>query len=169
MGGLLINRLLAQLATGATAVAIGATIIPAASAKPKSAPTAPATTYQAQIVPLGSQPVTGDAQLVDGPKNDKVSIHMRGLEPRAAYSWHIYRQITCIAAPCDPPLEPGWKYEKLRASAAGNASANGKSKSFTGDPNGTYLVEVQLPGGQVVAQGYFQRVSAPAPPERFQP
>jgi hypothetical protein len=156
-----------QLAGAAVAsLALTATIIPGAGAKAAKKP-APAGVYRAQLGAVGAIPARGDAQLVDGPKHDKVSIHVRGLQPGVTYAWHVRRQVTCIAAPCDPPLEPGWTYRNLKANKAGNANAKGTSPGFTAEPGGTYLIDVQLPTGEVIARGPFQRKASP--PETKQP
>lgn len=168
------NRLTAGAAVASFALAT--TVISGAIAKPspkKPGPSPKAHTYRAELRPVavgpyGMIPATrGHAQLVDGKKNDKVSIHVRGLQPGEQYTWHIHRQVVCITAPCDPPAEPGWTYRSLTANPSGNANAKGTSKSFSAEPGGTYLVDVHLPSGEVVAQGTFtsnkQESNQPAP------
>ena len=50
-----------------------------------------AKTYKASLAA-----VTGTAQLVDGKKNNTVSLHMRNLAPGTAYLWHVHEG-TCAA------------------------------------------------------------------------
>jgi hypothetical protein len=78
--------------------------------------------------------VTGKAQLVDGKKRNKISIHVRGLTPGATYTWHIHKAANATDDPCAPsaPVVDGtpygdWVYRALTANEAGNASAKAKS------------------------------------------
>jgi hypothetical protein len=99
-----------------------------------------AKTYRADLAPVnpaattaGLATVVGKAQLVDGKKNNKVSLHMRNLAADTAYLWHVHEG-TC-AAPGAPVA--GWTYRTqvgangtLTSNAAGNANTKGKSASF---------------------------------------
>jgi hypothetical protein len=161
---------IASLALASTA---GAVAKPATKADP--APKPPHH-YVANVQPVGQTASTaptgpsGRAELNDDKKNDRLTIHMRGLQPNATYSWHLRRQIVCIAAPCTPPEEPGWIYEPLTANNAGNAEAHGASYTFSADPAGTYLVDVQDASGAVVAQGVFtSNPSESKPPKAPRP
>jgi hypothetical protein len=160
--------------------AAGTTIIPASSAKSGRS----AAVYDAQVRPAGGSSVAGDAHLVDGPEGDQASVHLHGLKRNVTYTWHVHREIWCIAAPCDPPQEPGWSYgkdETFKGNKAGRANLKATSKSFTADPHGTYLVVVRVQKtGETVAVGRFapsqgqaaagQTASGqPDPPEHFQP
>ena len=56
-----------------------------------------ATTYKASLAAVnpaattaGLATVAGRAQLVDGKKNNKVSLHMRNLAPNTMYLWHVH-------------------------------------------------------------------------------
>jgi hypothetical protein len=141
------NRLFAGAAVASLALASGAV------AKP------PAHNFRAVLQPAGatSPGPRGHAELNDGKQNDMISIHVRGLQPGATYTWHLHRQVVCIAAPCNPPEEPGWIYKPLRANKAGNANAKGTSYSFAADPGATYIVDVHDASGNTVAQGTFTR------------
>jgi hypothetical protein len=91
--------------------------------------------------------VRGRAQLVDG-KNNKVSLHMRGLAARTMYLWHVHEG-SCAAT--GAPL-PGWTYRTqdaagdgtLTTNAAGNANTKGKSATFNADPTKSYSVNVHV-------------------------
>jgi hypothetical protein len=155
-----------RFTTGAAiaSLALATTAISGAIAKPsakKSGPSPKAHTYHAELRPVavgpyGMIPATrGHAQLVDGKKNNKVSIHLRGLQAGWTYTWLIHRQVVCITAPCNPPEEPGWTYKTLRANEAGEANSKATSSTFSAEPGATYLVDVHLPSGEVLAQGAF--------------
>jgi hypothetical protein len=138
-----------RLFTGAAVVSLA--LASTAVAKPNPH------TFRAVLQPVGatSSGPTGRADLNDGKKKDEISIHMRGLQGGTTYTWHLHRQIVCIAAPCDPPQEPGWIYEPLTAKKHGNAEAKGASFTFAAQPGATYVVDVHAPNGDVVAQGTF--------------
>jgi Cu/Zn superoxide dismutase len=96
----------------------------------------------------GVATVVGKAQLVDGKKNNKVSLHMRNLAPDTVYLWHVHEG-TC-AAP-GPPVA-GWTYRTqdqgangtLTSGASGNANTKGKSETFNADPAKSYSVNVHV-------------------------
>jgi hypothetical protein len=124
-----------------------------------------ATPYRAALAPVnpaaataGLATVTGKAQLVDGKKNNKVSLHVRNLAPMTTYLWQL-QDGTC-AAPGAPV--PGWTYRTqdsagngtLTSNEAGNANTKAKSATFDADPALSYSVSVQLaPAGPVIACG----------------
>jgi hypothetical protein len=104
---------------------------------------------------------TGKAQLVDGKKRNKISIHVRGLTPGATYTWHIHKAANATDDPCAPPAPVvdgtpygDWVYGALTANAAGNASAKAKSATFDSraDP-GPFYVDVHQADGTMVACG----------------
>ena len=108
----------------------------------------------------------GRAQLVDGRRRDKVSLHMKGLEPGETYLWHVH-QATAEGDPCEagstvgnPAPYPGWTYRELTANESGNASSKGRSTTFPveeEDSEGDYYVNVHLEDGTVVACGVLER------------
>jgi hypothetical protein len=108
----------------------------------------------------------GRAQLVDGRKNNKVSLHMKGLTPGETYLWHVH-QATGEGDPCaagstvgNPTPYPGWTYRELTANESGNASSKGRSSTFPveeEDTGGDYYVNVHLQDGTVVACGVLER------------
>jgi hypothetical protein len=112
----------------------------------------------------GVATIVGKAQLVDGKKNNKVSLHMRNLAADTTYLWHVHEG-TCAAT--GAPLA-GWTYRTqdiagngtLTSNAAGNANTRGKSATFNADPAKSYSVNVHvstltngLPAGTIIACG----------------
>ena len=110
---------------------------------------------------LGS--VSGKAQLVDGKKKNKVSLHMRNLAPGTMYLWHVHEG-SCAAT--GAPVA-GWTYRTqvgangtLTANASGNANTKGRSATFNVDPAKSYSVNVHvstatngLAAGTIIACG----------------
>ena len=107
----------------------------------------------------------GRAQLVDGRKNNKVSLHMKGLTAGQTYLWHVH-QATGEGDPCaagstvgNPTPYPGWTYRELTANESGNANSKGRSSTFPvadEDTGADYYVNV-LQDGTVVACGVLER------------
>ena len=111
----------------------------------------------------GLATVTGRAQLVDGKKNNKVSLHMRNLAPGTTYLWHVH---TGSCAATRAPVA-GWTYRTqsgangtLTSNASGNANTKGMSATFNADPTKSYSVNVHvaaptngLPAGSIIACG----------------
>jgi hypothetical protein len=128
-------------------------------------------TYRASLAPVnpaattaGVGAVRGKAQLVDGKRNNKISLHVRGLAPRTTYIWHIH-QGSCAAT--GAPL-PGWTYRShdgagngtLTTNHSGGANTKARSDNFNADPAQAYSVNVHvaattngLPAGTIVACG----------------
>jgi len=136
-----------------------------------------AKTYRADLAPVipaattASLPtVDGKAQLVDGKngkKNNKVSLHMRGLAADTMYLWHVH--VGSCAATGAPVA--GWTYRTqdvagngtLTSNGAGNANTKGKSASFNAGAQ-SFSVNVHvaavtngLPAGTIIACGDLQR------------
>ena len=96
----------------------------------------------------GLASVVGKAQLVDGKKNNKVSLHVRNLTANTMYLWHVHEG-TC-AAPGAPVA--GWTYRTqdlgangtLTSDESGNANTKGKSATFNADPTKSYSVNVHV-------------------------
>jgi hypothetical protein len=95
----------------------------------------------------GLATVVGRAQLVDGKKNNKVSLHMRNLAASTMYLWHVHEG-SCAAT--GAPVE-GWSYRTqlgangtLTSNASGNANTKGKSATFNADPTKSYSVNVHV-------------------------
>jgi hypothetical protein len=130
-----------------------------------------AKTYKASLAAVdpaaataGLATVVGKAQLVDGKKNNKVSLHMRNLAPGTEYLWHVHVG-TCAAT--GAPVA-GWTYRThdaagngtLTSDASGNANTKGKSATFNADPTKSYSVNVHvstptngLAAGTIIACG----------------
>jgi hypothetical protein len=105
--------------------------------------------------------VAGKAQLVDGKKRNKISIHVRGLKPGDTYAWHIHKAANATDDPCAPSAPvvdgtpyAGWMYGALTANEAGNASAKGTSTTFDSRADaGPFYVDVHTADGTVIACG----------------
>jgi hypothetical protein len=148
----------------ASIAAIGLVGLAVAESKPS------AKTYKASLAPVnpaattaGVPNVAGSSQLVDGKKNNKVSLHVRNLAPSTTYLWHIH---TGTCANTGPPV-PGWTYRTqvgangtTTSNGSGNANTKGKSTTFNVDPGQSYSVNVHvatptngLPPGTIIACG----------------
>jgi hypothetical protein len=129
-----------------------------------------AKTYKASLTAVnpaattvGIPTVRGTSQLVDGKKNNKVSLHMRNLAASTMYLWHVHEG-SCAAT--GAPVA-GWTYRTqvgsngtLTSGPAGNANTRGKSATFNADPSKSYSVNVHiaaptngLPAGTIIACG----------------
>jgi hypothetical protein len=135
------------------------------SAKSKSAKVFRATLVKTAAADTAQLPnVTGKAQLVDGKKKNKISIHVRGLKPGETYPWHIHKAKNATDDPCapnspaaDPTPYGDWQYGALVANADGNASAKGTSKTFDSRADtGPFYVNVHLADGTVIACGVLK-------------
>jgi hypothetical protein len=108
--------------------------------------------------------VKGKAQLVDGKKRNKISIHVRGLKPGETYGWQIHKAANATDDPCAPTSPVivsapygDWAYGALVANEAGNASAKGKSATFSSRTDtGPFYVEVHLADNTVIACGVLK-------------
>ncbi len=146
----------------------------AAKPNPKEKkPTPRAKVYKAKIRAVGADAayVTtrfGRAQLVDGKKNNKVTVHFRHLTPGGTYLWHVH-QATGPGNPCEDesiggPPYAGWDWTKVNpftTNAAGNYNKTFKTKTFPvsiaqGDTGFVYYVNVHLADGTVIACGVFK-------------
>jgi hypothetical protein len=88
----------------------------------------------------------GKAQLVDGRRNDKLSVHVRKLGSRAQYVFRLQSSATACkqAAPAGTDV-PGWTYRRgglLSTSRSGVANSWARSRTFTVDPAVEYFVGV---------------------------
>jgi hypothetical protein len=119
----------------------------------------------------GVADVEGSSQLVDGKKNNKVSLHMHNLAADTTYLWHVHSG-SCAAT--GPPVH-GWNYRThdaagngtVTTNAAGNGNTKGKSTTFNADPGTHYSVNVHvstptngLPAGTIIACGDLKRSKA---------
>ena len=140
----------------------GALLIAApASAHEKNGKHAKVSKAKLTATEAGGPDVRGHAQLADGRKRNKVSLHMKGLEPGETYLWHVH-QATAEGDPCatDSSPYPGWTYRELKARPSGNANSKGRSSTFPvaeEDSEGDYYVDVHLQDGTVIACGALER------------
>lgn len=166
------NRFLVGLAV--TAVALTPAVADAKrSSKPKT------TTFKGTLLPihadqLNYSDLSGRAKLVDGKKNDKLTIHrLRGLQPGATYTWHLHRAAGATKL-CDSS-DTGEKVAAFgegtfKASDKGRASAQhlrarGKGK-WTADRNERYYVTVHAESGEVVLCGVLKSKKAKKPSKK---
>lgn len=87
--------------------------------------------------------IFGHAQLVDGKKNDKLSIHVAGLQPNVAYTYSLNgsaNQHPCSATATDSPVSGFDASYPVTSNAAGVANARARSHTFTSDSATTYYV-----------------------------
>ena len=145
-------------------------------------------TYRASLAPVnpaattaGVAQVRGKAQLVDGKRHNKISLHVRGLASGTTYIWHIH-QGSCAAT--GAPL-PGWVYRSqdgagngtLTTNPSGGANTKARSATFNADPALAYSVNVHvaaatngLPAGTIVACGDLMgkpaKAHEPHPPHK---
>jgi hypothetical protein len=131
------RRLIAPLALAAVALSPGVAL---AHSKSK--------VYRAtfQYVGADGDYVTGSfgkAQLVDGKRNDKLSVHVRRLARKATYIYRLESAPKACAAdaPGGTPV-PGWKYKPLRTNKAGVANSKATSRTFTVSKSVSYFVGV---------------------------
>ena len=134
-----------------------------------------AKTYKASLTAVnpaattaGLATVKGKAQLVDGKKNNKVSVHVRNLAADTTYLWHVH--VGSCAATGAPVA--GWTYRTqvaangtLTSDDSGNANSKGKSTTFNADPAQSYSVNVHiatatngLPAGTIIACGDLNKL-----------
>ena len=126
----------------------------------------PAKVYKASLGPVGTDAayagIHGKAQLVDGKKNNKISIHVRNLKPGTTYPWHIHEFAAGVTNPCAPgaaqgPIVTAFTYKKLTANTSGNANSTGRSRTFTWDRTKKYYVNVHDPStGAPIACGVLK-------------
>jgi hypothetical protein len=150
--------------------AVAATVAALALAGVAAADHGGAKTYRATLAKTAAADaaqlpdVHGKAQLVDGKKHNKISIHVRGLKPGETYPWHIHKAKNSTDDPCapnspaaDPAPYGDWTYRALKANDAGGASAKGTSATFDSrSDSGPYYVNVHLPDGTVIACGVLK-------------
>jgi hypothetical protein len=170
---MVMTKLPALLAVAAIAL-VPASGALGANAKPKPKKPSPrAKVYKATLTAVGADAAYtgrrfGRAQLVDGKKNNKVTIHVRRLTPGATYLWHVHQAIgagdPCLNPAIGGPPYAGWDWTKVNpftTNAAGNYDKTFKTKTFPisiaqGDTGFVYYVNVHLADGTVIACGKFR-------------
>lgn len=127
--------------------------------------------YRAKLAPVAVDATapTGRAHLVDGKKNNILTIHMKGLTPGTSYPWHLHAFALGVDNPCVPgapegPIDMSFAYRTLTGNPAGNGSAKAKSPAFNWGPaTNQYYVDVHDPvTGAPIACGVLAR-KAPKP------
>jgi hypothetical protein len=121
---------------------------PAAIAKPR------AKVYRGAFEAVGSDGAYtdgkfGKVQLVDGRRNDKLSVHVRHLGAKTRYVFRLRQAETACeeSAPGGTDV-PGWRYRRggvLRTSRRGNANSRARSHRFSADAGTEYFVAVYAP------------------------
>jgi hypothetical protein len=89
----------------------------------------------------------GKAQLVDGKKNDKLSVHVRKLAPKTTYAYGLYQTAkgkpVCEAGANTGELVTDFVYKPKKTNSAGNFNTKTRSKTFKSDPSAfSYFVLV---------------------------
>jgi hypothetical protein len=93
----------------------------------------------------------GDVQLVDGKRNDKLSVHVRRLAPKTTYTYRL-QQGTCKEGAPGGTEVPGWKYRPLKTNRKGVGNSTARSRTFTARKDAKYFVGVySATGDQIVA------------------
>jgi hypothetical protein len=129
-----------------TLVALG--LVPAAGQASKSKR---ARVYKGTFEAVGAEGAYsndkfGKAQLVDGRRNDKLSVHMRRLAPRTQYAFRLQQAARACeeGAPGGTDV-PGWTYRRagvFTTNRKGGANSKARSRSFTAERGVEYLVAV---------------------------
>src|SRR3954471_2988072 len=88
----------------------------------------------------------GKAQLVDGKRNDQLSVHVRKLGSRATYTFRLQSAATaCERGAAGGTDVPGWKYRRggvLVTNRHGVANSFARARGFKVDPSVEYYVGV---------------------------
>ena len=105
--------------------------------------------YRAKLAPVAADASvpTGRAHLVDGKKNNILTIHAKGLTAGVAYRWHLHAfdpSVTpdpCALGAPTGLVVPDFTYPALTANPPGNAHSKAKSPTFDWGPatNGYYV------------------------------
>jgi hypothetical protein len=96
----------------------------------------------------------GKAQLVDGSRNDKLSVHVRRLGARQSYVFKLLQSARACAAnaPAATPVA-GWTYRRggaLKTNRHGVANSTARSHTFRIQSGVAYSVGVYTPTGTLV-------------------
>jgi hypothetical protein len=146
------KRVLALFALLALALAAPAGALAKKPDHKKGHKGSPAKVYKGSFRAVGADGAYSDrkfgkAQLVDGKKNDKLSVHVRKLAPKTTYAYGLYRTAKGDAV-CNEDANTGelvtdFTYKPTRTNRAGNFNANTRSKTFRSDPSAfSYFVLV---------------------------
>jgi hypothetical protein len=129
--------------------------------------------YRAALAPVAVDATTptGKAHLVDGKKNNILTIHVKGLTPGTSYPWHLHAvapgvEDPCVAGAQEGPIDTSFAYGTLTGNPAGNGSAKAKSPTFNwGAATNRYYVDVHDPitGAPIACGELFGKASKPKP------
>jgi hypothetical protein len=129
--------------------------------------------YRATLAPVavGAASPTGKAHLVDGKKNNILTIRLKGLTPGTSYPWHLHAAAPGVDNPCLAPdgvIDTSFAYGTLTGNPAGNGSSKAKSPTFNwGDPTNQYYVDAHDPvTGEPIACGVLAQKAKKAPKPR---
>lgn len=86
----------------------------------------------------------GKVHLVDGKRNDKLSVHVRRLAKRTTYTFKLQ------TGSCGGAEVTGWRYRTLKTSRKGVGNAWARSRTFKAATGTKYFVAVYGPDGQMV-------------------
>jgi hypothetical protein len=86
----------------------------------------------------------GKAHLVDGKRNDKLSVHVRRLAKRTNYTFKLQ------TGSCGGAEVTGWRYRALKTSRKGVGNSWARSRTFKAAKGTKYFVAVYGPDGQMV-------------------
>ena len=86
----------------------------------------------------------GKVHLVDGKRNDKLSVHVRRLAKRTTYTFKLQ------TGSCGGAEVTGWTYRKLKTSRKGVGNSSARSKTFKVVKGTKYFVSVYGPDDQLV-------------------
>lgn len=151
------------IASAAMAVAVG---IPTSAIGHGGRGTHRAKVLRATLKPvradvLAYTAMRGKAQMVANKHNAKVSLHLKGMVPRATYPWALVKGTDKATVCADGTPVTGFKYRKLKAGKHGNANSKGSSKkgAFTFDTSARYAVVVYQAGttDEVLLCGVLKR------------
>ena len=152
------------------ALVLSAPVADAASKKaPPKAKKAPAKTkiLRANLDPAGADAVyakiDGKAQLVDGRKNDVLTVHVRRLPARVPFTVHVHQLASGEACkPGSNGTDTAFKVRKtVKSNAGGNLNATLRTRGFTAAKDKTYYVELHGGGDVVVVCGVLKARKPP--------
>ncbi len=139
------KRALMLFALAALALALPAGVTAYGASHAKSHPKAKSKTkvYKGTFRAVGadgaySNRKFGRAQLVDGKKNDKLTVHVRKLAPKTTYAYGLYKTAkggqVCEQGASGGALVTDFTYKPKQTNSAGNFNTKSRSKTFTSDP-----------------------------------
>jgi hypothetical protein len=106
----------------------------------------------------------GKVQLVDGKRNDKLSVHVRRLAPKTTYTYRL------LQGSCGGTAVPGWKYRTLKTSRKGVGNSTARSRTFRAVKGTKYFVGVyNATGDQLVLCARLSTKGKKAHPKPHKP